>query len=297
MPMDHIRQHYNNYLAAREKLVREDRMSQIWLDQESRYVHPFRIYGNVWYVGDDWVCVHLIDTGDGLLLIDSGNCGATAMLINAIWEAGFRPSDVKWIVHSHGHLDHIGGANFFKRMFGTRLYLSEPDARMYREKPELSFIQDTGDICDSLFVPDHEITDGEVLTFGSTEITFCMVPGHTDGCIACFFDAHEGGETKRCGYYGGFGFNTLQKGYLIEAGDPELATRQAYLDSLAKVRDEKVEIFLGNHCVNNDTLGRRKKQLEHPDGPNPFVDEAVWGEYLDLKKKQLLEFMADPKNN
>ena len=95
-----IRQSYEAYLARREALTAAP-MSDIWMDQESRYVHPFQLYGNVWYVGDSWVCVHLVDTGDGLLLIDSGNCGATAMLVNAIWEAGFNPADVKWIIHSH----------------------------------------------------------------------------------------------------------------------------------------------------------------------------------------------------
>ena len=93
------------------------------------------------------------------------------------------------------------------------------------------------------------------------------------------------------------GFNTLQKDYLIEIGDPEYKTRQTYLNSLAKVRNEKVEIFLGNHCINNDTLGRRQKQLDDPDGPNPFIDTEVWGKYLDEKRDALLEFMKDPKNN
>ena len=102
---------------------------------------------------------------------------------------------------------------------------------------------------------------------------------------------------KRCGYYGGFGFNTLQKDYLIENGDPKFAMRQTYLDSLAKVRDEKVEVFLGNHCINNDTLGRRKKQQADPDGPNPFVDDRAWGAYLDEKRDALLAFMADPENH
>lgn len=291
-----IRHSYEAYLARREAL-KVDPMSGIWLDQESRYVHPFRLYGNVWYVGDSWVCVHLIDTGDGLLLIDSGNCGATAMLVNAIWEAGFNPADVKWIIHSHGHLDHIGGANFFQRMFGTKLYLGEPDARMFRERPEISAIYDTHNDCDAIFTPDYEIKDGDVLTFGGTVMTFYMVPGHTDGCVAIFFDADGPEGVKRCGYYGGFGFNTLQKDYLAEIGDPEFKTRQTYLDSLAKVRDEKVEVFLGNHCINNDTLGRRKKQQADPDGPNPFVDDKVWGAYLDEKRDALLAFMADPGNN
>ena len=73
--------------------------------------------------------------------------------------------------------------------------------------------------------------------------------------------------------------------------------RQTYLDSLAKVRDEKVEIFLGNHCVNNQTLERRQKQIDDPNGPNPFVDDKAWAAYLDEKRDALLAFMADPANN
>ena len=290
-----LRQDYEAYMQRRAE-VAATRFGEIWLNQESRYVHPFRLYGNVWYVGDSWVCVHLIDTGDGLLLIDSGNCGATAMLVNAIWEAGFNPADVKWIIHSHGHVDHIGGAMFFKKMFGTKLYIGEPDAVMFREFPGISAIQDSPSIADTIFEPDGVIREGDEMTFGNTTMKFYLVPGHTAGCIACFFDVHDGDETKRAGYYGGFGFNTLTRANLEEIGDPELKTRQVYLDSLAKVRDEKVEVFLGNHCINNQTLERRARQLENPDGPNPFVDSEAWGKYLDQKRDDLYRFMADPNN-
>lgn len=292
-----MRSDYEAYLSRRAAIAADPMGGNIFLDQESRYVHPFRIFGNVWYVGDSWVCVHLIDTGDGLLLIDSGNCGATAMLVNAIWEAGFDPANVKWIVHSHGHLDHIGGANFFKKMFGTKLYLSAPDAAMFRQKPEYSIIQDSPSAADAIFTPDAEIHDGDVLTFGSVTISFRLVPGHTEGCIACFFDVTEEGRTLRAGYFGGFGFNTLQRDFLLEFGDTELSMRQAYLDSLARVRSEKVDLFLGNHCINNQTLERRQKQLDDPTGPNPFVDSAVWGEYLDAKRDALLAMMAKEAEN
>ena len=291
-----IKQDYKAYLERREQIAKRP-FSSIWLEQESRYVHPFRIYGNVWYVGDSWVCVHLIDTDDGLLLIDSGSCGATAMLIQAIWEAGFKPQDVKWIIHSHGHVDHIGGANFFKKMFGTKLYLGEPDADMFRNQPGISMIQDSPNDVDAIFVPDYEIKEGDVLTFGSTTMSFFIVPGHTDGCIACFFDADGPEGIKRCGYYGGFGFNTLLKDYLIEIGDSTFQTRKVYLQSLAKVRDQRVDIFLGNHCENNQTLEHRKMQLENPNGPNPFIDPNLWSEYLDQKRAALIAFMADPANN
>ena len=116
-----MRSEYEEYIARQEKL-KPHPMAKYWINQESRYVKPFRMYGNLYYVGDDWVCAHLVDTGDGLLLFDAGNCGggATAMLVQAIWEAGFNPTDVKWLVLSHGHVDHIGAVNFFRRMFGDR---------------------------------------------------------------------------------------------------------------------------------------------------------------------------------
>lgn len=282
---------------AKQNELKKNPMGSLWTDITARYIHPFRLYGNVWYVGDAWTCVHLIDTGDGLLLMDAGNVSATALLIQAIWEAGFNPKDVKWMIISHGHLDHFGGAEFFQKMFGTKVYLGEPDARNFRERPELSFVQESTNFVDNVFVPDYEIKDGEELTFGNTTISFRLCPGHSDGVLAYFFDAHNSDEVKRCGYYGGFGFNTLLKDYLIEVGDPEYKTRQIYLESLAKVRDEKVEIFLGNHTNNNDTVGRMKKLLANPEGENPFVDDTLWKAYLDQKRDDLLKFMADPRNS
>lgn len=184
-----MRSEYEAYIGRQEKL-KKNPMARVWMNQESRYVKPFRMYGNLYYVGDDWVCAHLVDTGDGLLLFDAGNCGggATAMLVQAIWEAGFNPADVRWLVLSHGHVDHIGAVNFFRRMFGTKIFLGAPDAEMFRTRPEFSIIQESTDYMDELFEPDVEIRDGDVISFGNTEVTFRLVPGHTEGTIACFFD-------------------------------------------------------------------------------------------------------------
>ncbi len=289
-----IREKYEEFLARRDE-VAADTLGKYFLHQVRRYVHPFRICGNVWYLGDTWVCVHLIDTGEGLLLIDSGNCGAEAMLVQAIWEAGFRPEDVRWIIHSHGHLDHIGGSVFMREMFGTKLYLSEADAKMYRERPEYALMQDGSDVMAELFEPDVLIRDGDVMTFGKVKIEFVTVPGHTEGCVAMFFDIPDGDRVWKAGYYGGFGFNTLQREFLEEFGDPKLHMREVYLESLAKVRDREVDIFLGNHASNNRTLEKRAYQLEHPEAENPFIDPAEWGRFLDSRRDDLLALMErDP---
>ena len=155
-----LRETYEMY-KSRQDAIKNGPKAHFWVKQENRYVKPFKIYGNLYYVGDDWVCSHLVDTGDGLLLLDGGNCGASAMLVQAIWEAGFNPADVRWLIAPHGHMDHIGAANFFRRMFGTKLFLGAPDAQMFRERPELSMIQESPNCMDALFAPDVEIQETE----------------------------------------------------------------------------------------------------------------------------------------
>lgn len=287
-------ENYQAFVEARERFERE-RLAHYWLEQEKRFVPPFRVFGNVWYVGDSWVCVHLVQTDAGLLMIDAGNVGATPMLIHAIWSLGFSPADVKWIILSHGHVDHFGAANFFHRMFGTEIYIGEPDAVMKEQHPELTYLQDARNICEDLYPVDHVIHHNDVLQFGDLRIDCRLVPGHTAGCVALFFDAMENGQTVRVGYYGGFGFNTLTKEYLQEIGDTNYQMRETYLQSLRSVMDEPVDLFLGNHTSNNHLMEKRQLQLSDCD-KNPFLNKTEWREYLQQKEQELLAYMADPAN-
>lgn len=290
-----VKSDYEQFVATQQTL-KENPMGHFFFEQERRYVKPFTLYGNLHYVGDNWVCAHLLDTGEGLVLFDAGNIGATAMLVQAIWEAGFNPADVRWMVLSHAHVDHIGAAPFFQTMFGTQVYLGAPDADMLATRPEWTFLHDAHDVQYQGFDVDVAINDGDVFTFGNTEIQFYLVPGHTEGCIACFFDVHDGNETKRVGYYGGFGFNTLQKRHLCEYGDPDFVMRERYLASLEKVRQQPVDIFMPNHTNNVNLLEKRDSLLANPNR-NPFVDSDAWGRYLDEKRAALLALMNDPKQH
>ena len=282
---------YLEFLERRKKAVKNS-MFKYFVNQEKRWVKPFNIFGNVYYVGDSWVCVHLIDTGEGLLLIDAGNSGATAMLIKAIYDLGFKPDDVKWIILSHGHVDHIGAANFFKNMFGTKLYMGKPDADMFKERPEFSLIQESPNFMDDIFEPDVCIQNGDELTFGNTNIKCYIVPGHTEGCVALFFNVCDGDRVKRCGYYGGFGFNTLTPQFLDDYGDYEHKMWDTYLNSIDSVINEHVDIFLGNHTENNRFF--EKLDILNKTGSNEcFIDENEWRTYLNSKKEELRVFISN----
>ena len=107
----------------------------------------------------------------------------------------------------------------------------------------------------------------------------------------------DGKEKKRVGYYGGFGFNTLQKSFLEEIGDTSYEMRKNYLNSLRKVRDEKVELFMPNHTADVDLLNKRRQMLQHPDAPNPFLDDQAWKKYLDGTYDKMRALMEDPAQN
>ena len=121
-----------------------------------------------------------------------------------------------------------------------------------------------------------------------------MVPGHTEGCLCSFFDVTDGTEVKRAGYFGGYGFITLGREYLTFCGDPDLTMRQTFMQSLQKVRNEKVDIFLGNHPADNQTIEKRQYMLAHP-GENPFLDPNAFGKKIDAVMADLQELIDSRK--
>ena len=240
-------------------------------------IDPFKIADGLYYVGDKRVCIHLIDTGEGLILIDSGYFGAAHLLVDSIWRAGFDPKNVKWIIHTHGHYDHFGASDEFKRMYGTKLAISKVDAQGVKEKPCRALVNN--ELFHFARIPefDREIEDGEIFELGNVKIRFVLTPGHTDGVLSLFFNVTYEGKTYLAGLFGGAGTNALTLPYICydEASEDR---PQQMLNSIKRVWDEDVVIHLGNHPENNKTLEKREKQIR--EGGNPFVAPDSWHEFL-----------------
>lgn len=245
-------------------------------------IEPFKIADRLYYVGDKYVCVHLIDTGDGLVLLDSGYLGAEHLLIDSIWRAGFDPACVRWIIHSHGHSDHFGASCEFKNMFGTKLAISRVDAEILRKKGDAAIPKADYPYAK---VPtfDRELEDGEIWQIGDVSFRFVLTPGHTAGVLSIFFEVTDEGKTYLAGTFGGAGVNAISLPYMVANG-ADLDSPQQMLNSIEKVWDEPVVVHLGNHPYNSHTLEKREEQLLH--GGNPFIAPESWREFLtDLKGK------------
>ena len=183
-------------------------------------VAPFKIADGLWYVGDTQVCIHLIDTGEGLILLDAGYPCAKHLLIDSIWRAGFDPKDVRWILHTHGHFDHFGASEDFRRLYGTKLAISRVDAVSLREKPHRSHL----DYADSAYAANptfyRELEDGEIFSLGRVRIRCVLTPGHSAGVMSFFFDVTENGKTYLAGFFGGAGLNAMSLAYMTRKEDP-----------------------------------------------------------------------------
>ncbi|MBE7036675.1 MAG: MBL fold metallo-hydrolase [Ruminococcaceae bacterium] len=253
------------------------------------FMEPFKIADGLYYVGDTRVCIHLIDTGDGLILLDSGFPESQHLLIESIWRAGFNPKDVRWIIHTHGHYDHFGASEEFRRLYGTKLAISRTDAEALREKPTRGHVNN--ELYPYLTVPtfDYEIEDGEIFEHGNTKIRCVLTPGHTIGVLTFFFEVTYSGNTYLAGLLGGAGTRALTLPYQCYNEDPEDVAYQM-LAAIEKIWNEPVMIHLGNHPENNQTLPKREKQLE--EGGNPFVDAQSWHDFLNDLKANINRIIA-----
>ncbi|MBQ7053818.1 MAG: MBL fold metallo-hydrolase [Oscillospiraceae bacterium] len=223
---------------------------------------PFRMAGNLYFVGSRNPSSHLLDTGDGLILIDTGYEENAEMIVNSMKTLGFDIRDVKYIIHSHGHGDHTFATAKLVEMSGAKTFLNSADIRYLEGR----------------FTPDFDIKDGDIIKLGNTEILCLHTPGHTEGTVSFFFNLEENGKVYRAGMFGGAGTNQLRKDYLKNKGLNTLPRGQ-FLKSVQRLKQEHVDIFVGNHSWQNDTLGNYEKSLISD--TNPFIDESSWGKFLD----------------
>lgn len=232
-------------------------------------MEPFKIIGNVYFVGTFQASCHLIDTGDGLILIDPGYSNTLYLVIRSIYKLGFKPEDIKYIVNTHWHGDHTEATAALVDLSGAKTLIGRYDEERTKR----------------YFVPDILLKDGDTLELGNTKMTFMETPGHTKGTVSFFFDTVENGRTYRVGMFGGAGANTMVRGKFDYEG-----CREGYRASLHRLQKEKVDVFIGNHTWNNDTFEKGKLLLET--GENTFVDPELWHKFLTFCEERLDRVIA-----
>ena len=230
-----------------------------WEDRKNQYVVPFQIFDNVYYVGIDWVAAYLIDTGDGLILIDSLYGNWLPVLLNNIRQLGFDPADVKYLINTHGHFDHAGGSALFQKLYGSRVVMTAEDWQVARAKPELAvFYMPTPRV-------DIIAKDGDTITLGNNTITLFNTPGHTEGVLSLGYTGKDGADTHSILTLGGVGLNFSG-----------IERTEIYLDSYRRLQSmqDNFSVSLPNHQSMGRVFDRRDLLAQRQTGQaHPFVDK------------------------
>lgn len=255
-------------------------------------VAPFKIAGNLYYVGSEEQASYIIATKDGLVLINTGPESSVPLLKKNIESLGFKFTDVHIILISHAHFDHCGGAALVKRLTKARYYVMAEDVPVVESGGKRDFMY--GADPSMQFTPtkvDHVLHDRARIAFGAVVLTAHITPGHTKGATTWTFDEVENGRTLHVVIVGGPYLNSGTK-LVKNVAYPGIASD--YKRGFETLKALPCDLFLGAHGTyfGLDTKLKRfnagdKNAFIDPDGYRAFIAEreADFLKELDAQQK------------
>jgi metallo-beta-lactamase class B len=243
--------------------------------REDWYTEPVRVFDNLLYVGQTEYSAWAIPTAEGILVIDAlYDYSAEPQIADGLRKLGYDPADIRYVIISHGHGDHVGGAAHLQQRYGARIVMSEADWNLVEQstaswpKPRRDIVAGDG----------HEIRLGEVTA------RLYLTPGHTPGTISTVVSPIRDGErTYVAAAWGGTAFNFR--------GSPEFPRDywlRTYGESAARFRDvvqrSGAEILIANHPRFDRTTTKVPALANRRAGqPHPFViGNEMIRRYLDV---------------
>ncbi len=253
-------------------------------------VKPFQVAPQTWYVsGQTWVGCYLIDTGDGLILIDTAIPESLYLMVDSICQLGFKLTDIKKILLSHAHFDHCGAAAAMKKLTGAELYMSKEDTEFYKACPEETLVLDP-DSHPQYFEVDKYYSDDEPITLGNISIRTILTPGHTIGCTSFLWDVKNpaNGETYVVGMHGGVGANTMNDDYYSTSKYLTPDLRDRFISDADKLKKIHVDIALPSHPNQIEIVDRAG---QYTDESQPYLDDTIWADFIDERVRQVKALM------
>lgn len=246
---------------------------------------PHRIADNLYYVGTRGLASYLVTTPAGHILINAGLESSVPLIEASVTKLGFRFGDVKLLLISHAHWDHVAGAARVKQQTGAKLAVMEPDVAVTEDGGKSDFFY--GKIAGSLFPPakvDTVLHDGDEVKLGGAVLTANLTPGHTKGCTTWTLKVKDKGKTYDAVIVGSpnvnFGFKLVNN-----SAYPGIAAD--YQRTFQRLKSLHCDIFLGAH---GDYYGLEAKFPRlGAEGPNIFVDPRGYDQYVSVKEAAFLK--------
>jgi len=243
---------------------------------EIQRVEPFQVFDNLYYIGARWVASWLLVTDQGLIVFDAMYDGLTDIAIDGIRELGFDPNDIRYLIVSHAHYDHVGGARRFQEEFGAVVMMTEEDWQMTQEAPVYREYPTP--------IRHLSVANGSTLNLGRTGLRFMTTPGHTPGVLSTLFTVYDNGYPHNAFMFGGVGLNFSG-----------VERTELYIDTISRLQGlQEIEVNIPNHAQSFDIFERAAMLEDRQEGdPHPFVDPEGFTAWLDILMKNAQDKLED----
>lgn len=248
-------------------------------------VGPFRIAGNLYYVGTTNVTSFLLTDPEGHVLIDGCYPETAPMIIESISKLGFNITDIKVLLNSHAHPDHAGGLAALQQASGAELWVSKADAHIIvaggHGDPTfgpLKFVQFFGLGTFPAARVNHRFEDGTKVRVGPIELTAHVTAGHTPGCTSWSFHVQDGDRELLAVSIGSL---TLMP--FVSLVEPETypGIRNDYERSFRTLRNLPADIFLASHTDWFNMQRKLRERADAKDPVEPFIDRDGYLNFID----------------
>ena len=236
------------------------------------YATPVKVFDNLYFVGQTEYSAWAVTTSDGIIIIDPiFDYSVEDEVVAGLKSLGFDPNQIKYVLVSHAHYDHVGGASYLQDRFNAKVVMSEADWQLL-EGTKSSWRKPKRDLV---------ATDGQRLTLGDTTITLHITPGHTLGTISSLIPVRDGSSRHVAAYWGGTAFNwvTNRAGYITpERPDRFWFTR--YIESAQRfgklARAAGADVLISNHTAFDGSKTKLPAMAtRRPSDPHPYVVGAA----------------------
>jgi metallo-beta-lactamase class B len=235
-------------------------------EQQNKQFPPHKIIGNVYYVGTESLATFLVTTPQGHILINTDYERNNAVIRDSITKLGFKVEDIKIILGSHAHGDHMEGDALLKQQTGAQVMAMAEDI------PALQAMRPGG----KEHPIDRTLHDGEQVKLGDMTLTALLTPGHTNGCTTWTFKVQEGGRAYDVLIIGSVGVNN---GTNLVGDAPKVAQ---YRQAFKVLHAQHVDVPLGSHPAMYSMAEKHAKLAAG--GPNPFIDPQGFQNELTIQE-------------
>ena len=230
------------------------------------HAEPVKVFDNLYFLGQTEYSVWAVTTSAGIILIDSiFDYSVDDEVIGGLKTLGLDPATIKYVVISHGHSDHSGGARYLQDKFNAHILLAAPDWDLLDKSTQARPRRDMVAV------------DGQKLTLGDTTLTLYNTPGHTLGTLSTLIPVKDRGTPHVAAHWGGTAFNWMaNRAAYITPEHPPRFWFETYGASAKRFRDlaktARADVLISNHLIFDGSKTKLPAVLRrHAGDPDPYV--------------------------